>query len=88
MDAELPFSDAHRDDFIVSGAVPNTVEDVQVLHHDVAVQSHVEYLPARRKERASKPSASRPFGSWTTHTCLGFKFKNNLTDNRAGYTPG
>lgn len=44
-DAQLPLSDAHRDDFIMSCAVPHTIKDIQVLHHDMAIQSHIKYLP-------------------------------------------
>lgn len=37
LDTQLPLSDAHRDDFIMSRAVPNTIKDVQVLHHNMAI---------------------------------------------------
>lgn len=35
--AQLPLPDAHGDDLVVSRAVPHAVEDVQVLHHNMAV---------------------------------------------------
>lgn len=79
LDTELPLSDAHRDDFIMSCAVPNTIKDIQVLHHDMAIQSHIKYLPGlNKRETMSKPSASYSFSSWTSCTCPGFKFRNNF----------
>lgn len=45
LDAQLPFPDAHGDDFIMGCTVPHTIKDVQVLHHDMAIQSHIKYLP-------------------------------------------
>lgn len=45
LDTQLPLSDAHRDDFIMSCAVPNTIKNIQVLYHDMAIQSHIKYLP-------------------------------------------
>lgn len=47
--AQLPASDGEGDDLIVGGAVTHAVEDIQVLHHHVAVQTHVKHLEERRE---------------------------------------
>lgn len=42
--AQLPAADGEGDDLVVGGAVADTLEDVQVLHHHVAVETHVKHL--------------------------------------------
>lgn len=42
--AQLSAADGEGDDLVVGGAVADALEDVQVLHHHVAVETHVKHL--------------------------------------------
>lgn len=37
------------DDFIMSCAVPHAVEDIQILHHNMAIHTHVKHLRRANK---------------------------------------
>lgn len=48
--AQLPPTDGERNDLIVSRAVTDSIEDVQVLHHHVAVQTNIEHLEVNEQQ--------------------------------------
>lgn len=50
LDTQLPLFDAHGNDLIVSCAVSNSVKNVQVLHHYVAIQANIKNLRGRRND--------------------------------------
>lgn len=85
LDTQLSLSDAHRDDFIMSCAVPNTIKDVQVLHHDMAIQSHIKYLPRLKKKKKERQcqnhqlhiplAAGHHVPAWASSSEIIFKMK-------------
>lgn len=55
LNTQLPLLDAHWNDLIMSRAVPNSVKDIQILHHHMAIQTHIKYLWwGDRLQRASE----------------------------------
>lgn len=54
LDTQLPLFDTHGNDLIVSCAVSNSVKNVQVLHHHVAIQANIKYLQGGRNDRVSE----------------------------------
>lgn len=49
--AQLPATDGEGDGLVVGGAVADALEDVQVLHHHVAVETHIKHLEEGGKVR-------------------------------------
>lgn len=59
LDTQFPLFDAHRNDLIVSRAVSNSVKNVQVLHHHVAIQANIKYLQGGRNDSVRTDSGMR-----------------------------
>lgn len=59
LDTQFSLFDTHGNDLVVSRAMSNSVKNVQVLHHDMAVQANIKHLQGGRNDSVRTDSGMR-----------------------------